>query len=268
MRLSTILLACFVLAGLYVPSASANYCEDPEMPSHEIECQDAHEAQAAKAAKHPSSRLSVEAQWAIGGATAVGLAGAAFALRSLWWPPLRYAAGGFFARLTRRDVTGHPLRARILAAVGQNPGISATELAGQERINAGTLDYHLGILVRDGQLRATKAGRNRLLFLPGASADVNALAELSAPGRGDVARTILQEPGLHEAAIADRLHLSRATIHHHLSRLEAAGLVRVERGVRARCYPTDRLPQVLAPARPRRIAVLFDPNAPRVRPTD
>jgi DNA-binding MarR family transcriptional regulator len=258
MRRTTTIIALILTAmvALVPASAGCNFPEDPSM-SQEAECSHGKEGspQAGKSLGMPD-----EARWVVAGLSVVAFAGVAFALRSLWWPRTRLIVGPLFARLTRRDVTEHPLRARILKAVADRPGITAADLAAHERINAGTLDYHLDVLERDGQLRTAKAGRNRLLFLPGAGADVEALAELSAQGRGDVARLILQEPGIHAAAIAERLDLTRATVHHHLARLEAAGLVRIERGLRVRCHPTDRLPRVIEPPRRRRLAVLSDPR--------
>lgn len=261
-----LVLAIALLAG----PAAASYCEEPEDPAmgpDEAEC--AHQAKKDKGVDEQKfAGWPWGANWALGGLAVAGLAGAGFSLRSLWLPSFRALFAPLFARLTRRDVTDHPLRARILSAAARQPGITAADLARDEGINLGTLDYHVSVLVRDGQLRAVKAGRNRLLFMPGAGVDVERVAEVSVQGRGEVARAILQEPGVHASAIADRLGLSRATVHHHLAKLEAAGLIRVERGLRACCFPTDRLPAALEPVRRRRIAVFADPTRPTGRPTE
>lgn len=233
--------------------ASPNEEDMPTIP-HEPDKGETREENAPSAFKMDAER------WRYVGFGSVGAAFVIYAVRSFWWPPIRFLAATLFARLTRREIETHPTRARILESVAQQPGIAVAELAAQHELNIGTLDYHVAVLRRDGQLRTTKAGRNRLLFLPNAGVDVAHVGEVSASGRNDVARAILSEPGLHAAALAQKVGLSPATVHHHLTRLEAAGLVRIERGLRARCYPTERLPEALEPARRRRMAILAPPT--------
>jgi DNA-binding MarR family transcriptional regulator len=184
--------------------------------------------------------------WTLAAGAAGGLVLVGYATRAWWRPPLadlwRFLGGaGLFARLTRRDVADHPLRARIRALVESEPGLPFADAAARLGANAGTLEYHVDILERAGYVRTMKAGRNRLLFPPGGPIDAQAFAALATEGRPQVARLVAEGPGIHAAAIARRLGLARATVHHHLDRLEHVGLVRIERGLRARCYPTDRL---------------------------
>lgn len=252
MRIALLLV---LLPVVFVPGVAAS-CDDPKY-AKDPECKSASES-----GRDEDDGLAMDPyRWTFIALGALGLGGAAFGLRAFWFPPLRYGVAALFARLTRRDVRDHPFRARILDVVGARPGIPAAELAKSLAVNPGTLDYHIDVLERDSQLRTTKAGRNRILFLPGADIDVGGLAELTAQGRSDVARMILQEPGLSASTLSERLDLTRATIHHHLNRLEASGLIRVERGVRARCYPTDRLGRAIEPIRRRRVAVLAKPTA-------
>lgn len=269
-RRASVTAALLAMAAILAAPPSAAGCEHPEDASmpQEVECEELEASEGGPQNNASVLRIPSEAWWMAGGVAAMGLGGVAFVLRGLWLPPLRVVVAPLFARLTRRDITDHPVRSRILAIVARQPGVSAAEISDQEGINIGTLDYHLDILLRDGQVRAAKAGRNRLLFLPGSGADVARVGEVSAPGRGDLARAILQEPGLHAAALAERLGLSRATVHHHLGRLEAAGLIRIERGLRARCFPTQLLPSVLGPPRRRRIAVVVDSARPTSHPSD
>jgi DNA-binding transcriptional ArsR family regulator len=227
---------------------------EPHPPEKERDA-DVHEKDQGAASKPSDFHPGRPFFFALG---AVGFTLVAYAARKLWWVPIRVLAVPLFARLTRRDITRHPTRAMILEAVAASPGISVAALADRSELNVGTLDYHVAVLQRDGQLRAKKAGRNRLLFLPGADIDVEGIVQVSARGRGDVARAILGEPGLFSATLAQRVGLSPATVHHHLSKLEASGLIRVERGSRVRCFPTDRLPRALEPLGRRRVAVPAD----------
>lgn len=252
-----IALAALVAAGFLGVPAAATWGEEPHPkgspgPSGET-CEDA-----------PTAPALPSWVWmGFIGLGTVGVGGTAFALRTLWWPPARglagpAAAGGFFARLTRRDVESHPARARVLEAVAANPGVPAARLAELLAINVGTLDYHLTVLERDGRIRAVRSGRDRLVFPAGAVMDEGGLSVLAAPGRGDVADIVKREPGLFVAAIAQRLGVQPPTVHHHLKILEASGLVRIERGARARCFPTERLLATSIPPRRRRTAILFD----------
>lgn len=185
---------------------------------------------------------------------AAGLAGGTLAWVSrAWWRPkvepwVRWVPFlTLFSRLTARDATRHPLRARVVEVLAARPGIGTAELGAAVAAHAGTLGHHLRVLEDHGRVKSVRAGRDRIWFLAGAGSDTEAMKALAPPARRKLADVVRGEPGLHAAAIAERVGLGRSTVHHHLSALEDAELVAVERGLRARVYPTDRLKRLAGP---------------------
>lgn len=181
-------------------------------------------------------------------AAGVGLVGGVLAWTSrAWWRPrveplLRWApVVTLFSRFTSRDAARHPTRARIVEVLAARPGLTTADLAAAVGVRAGTLEHHLRVLEDHGRVKSVRAGRDRIWFVAGAGSDTEALSALAPAPRRRLADVVRAEPGLHAAAIAERVGVARSTVHHHLSALEDAGLVRVERGLRARCFPTDRL---------------------------
>lgn len=224
MRLALLVLAALLAA----PHAAATF---PRAPTP-----------AAPPPADPDADASLLPLAAGAGGAAVG-ASLALGLRAL----LRRAATvgaplvALYSRIARGDATRHPVRARLLDAIDASPGASVTDLAARLGLPLGTLLHHLRVLEQHGHAKTLRAGRHRLVFPTGQAADRDALSALAADGRRAVARVLLARPGVHEAGIAAELDVGRSTVHHHLRALEAAGLVRIERGARARCYATPRL---------------------------
>lgn len=185
----------------------------------------------------------------------VGLVGGTFAwFTRAWWRPKVAALVKWtplltlFSRFTARDAARHPTRARIVETLAARPGLPTADLAEAVGAHAGTLGHHLRVLEEHDRVKSVRAGRDRIWFLAGAGSDTAALSALAPPARRRLADVVRAEPGLHAAALAERVGLGRSTVHHHLSALESADLVRVERGLRARCFPTERLARLLTGA--------------------
>ena len=120
-----------------------------------------------------------------------------------------------------------------------------TEVARRLHTKKTTLHYHVASLEASGALASRRVGRYRILVPDAGAPDVDALA---APGRRRVAEAVVARPGVHQAEVARAVGLARSTVHHHVAALVAAGLIRVDHGVVARCWPTPALERALARA--------------------
>jgi predicted transcriptional regulator len=137
------------------------------------------------------------------------------------------ALAALFTRLERGALLEHPVRSRIHDAVQAEPGIHYQELSRRVGVAQGTLRHHLAALERGGVLRAVKGPRHTCYFAAGTT-DRHTLT--AAPLlRSDGARRVLLHahaaPGLGTNELAAALGMSASTVHTHLKRLEAAGVV-------------------------------------------
>lgn len=160
-------------------------------------------------------------------AVVVGLFALGLALIYWLFPTLKqFAMGAYFSRIERPRVLDHERRARILEIVQAEPGIHSEDLRRRTGLAQGTLQHHVRKLVETGVLVRRRAGRYTCYHAPGA-AGVRGL-ETEAVGRSAAARRILaaleDDPSLSGAALAQRLGMSRQSVHYHLKRLRASGL--------------------------------------------
>jgi predicted transcriptional regulator len=58
----------------------------------------------------------------------------------------------------------HATRKRILQHIGNHRGISFRRIMRDLDLNEGTLRYHLRVLLKEGQAKTTKEGRNRIYY--------------------------------------------------------------------------------------------------------
>ncbi len=157
------------------------------------------------------------------GMAGVAAVGGIWATNKKWLPFL----APLFSRFVGRDVSIHPARARLLAAIEAQPGIHFNELArlaGQAR---GSVRHHLQVLETAGLVRLVRSGRYTCLYL----ADVP-----SEPGAGirksEVARRlesmVRDHPGMTAADASRSLGVTYGATAYHLRRMADAGLVRLE----------------------------------------
>ncbi|GEM_PF-2190594 len=154
------------------------------------------------------------APWAIAAALA-GAAGLALAWARRRWP-LAFAA--LYHRLAPSKLLEHPTRARMVEAIGQEPGVSMRELQRRLGLARGVFDHHLHRLVVAGQVRIVADGQRRRLYVA---------AQGAAPGAPPLPERVValvHERGrVSASALARELGVSRQALHYHLKRLAAAG---------------------------------------------
>lgn len=183
--------------------------------------------------------------WILGGSIA------AVALLMAWHKGWLQAFGAsLFTRLARHKMESHPARARVMEVVRRTPGATTADLQELTGLNLGTLLYHLRALGRAGLVRSSRAARQRY-WSAAESPPPNArlLAVAHDPVRQALLHIIAVTPGLSLQELARKTGKAPATIHHHLARLAASGLVGSRReGSRVRYEVLAGARAVLGPA--------------------
>ncbi len=150
-----------------------------------------------------------------------------------------------FSRLTRSEVLDNDIRASIFEAIRDDPGLCASEVS--ERVDAawGTTVYHLQVLEDHHLITSMKHGRHRRFFENGGThtGRKDLLATLQNDTTSRVLDTVLEEPGLAQKEIAERVDLTPQALAWHMKRLLNVGMVEKERDGRVvRHFPTDDVP--------------------------
>lgn len=126
-------------------------------------------------------------------------------------------------------------RERLYELVVQYPGVHLRELARLAQVAASHARYHLRVLEKTGRVSSVAAGRN-LTFYPTRASPVGQLATvgpadrrllvlLRRPAVLRIVVVLLLEGPLTLTDLAKRCGLTPPTVHHHLVRLAAAGLM-------------------------------------------
>lgn len=207
--------------------------------SHRLDALAARELPAPAAAEpaRPGSGVEGIVVSAAGGLTAAALL--LYALRSALEGVPRFLGVPLYARLGRRRVLEHPVRAGVLACVQAKPGIATPELERHMACSRGALRHHLGVLARGGLVRRVDHGGRARWFPAGALRPDEMLrrAALASGSLERAYRAVLAEPGLSQEALARRLGVTPPAVHYQVAKLEGLGLVRRLRdGRRAALY--------------------------------
>lgn len=152
------------------------------------------------------------------------------------------ALAALYSRITPDDALAHPQRARLYGLIRAGPA----HLRALQRtigVGWGTLHYHLSVLERSRLILLEREGKHTFAIAAGQRRDPGELAH-----RGAAARVLeaiaTSSMSLTQNEIAEKLQISRQLASHHLSTLEAQGLVEAV-GARPRRYsarPTTRAP--------------------------
>lgn len=155
-----------------------------------------------------------------------GLLGLLLGALYYFWPTLKSACAPLFTRVRPDKLLDHPTRRAIHDAVAAEPGIHLHALCRRLEKARGVVDHHVAKLVEGGRLLRHEAGGYACLFPRRTDRRVMAAAPaLRSPSARRLLDSVCREPGMAPSLLAHRLGLNRATVHHHLRRLEEAGLV-------------------------------------------
>lgn len=176
------------------------------------------------------------------GAPAMAVAAAAFTLAgalAYFWGTLKAWATrglalplvGLYAKISRAEVFDNSVRERIFAAIRDNPGLSASDLARLANVSWGTTIYHLEVLEQTRMVSSLRKGRYRRYFENGAAlaTSKDAVAILRNPVTARVVDMLRARPGVTQKELAGATGMSPQALHWHLARLVETGLVRKER---------------------------------------
>ena len=140
----------------------------------------------------------------------------------------RYAANTGGTTRTEADaLLEQPTRERVYATIEATPGLSVGEITDAVPVTRSTVRYHVRILREAGTLEAASVA-GTLRFAPnGTDAEVAATLQ-SGPTRAVVEAVAEDEPAS-VTEIAEATDRAPSTVSHHLSTLEASGIVDRER---------------------------------------
>jgi predicted transcriptional regulator len=142
---------------------------------------------------------------------------------------------GLFSRVRKDALLDNPIRAQIHAAIEAQPGIHALDLVRLVGKGNGTVEHHLRKLVTGDLVTKVQGTGYTCYFVKGSTdrRDMAAAPLLKSPVAQAVLDAARNRPGLPPSVLARELGVAPATISYHLRRLETAGLVRMQDGVRA-----------------------------------
>lgn len=183
-------------------------------------------------------RVLLAGVWAFPAAGAAGAVGVGSVLASLgyWaWPALKAGPTALFSRVRRDALLDNPQRATMMQAIEANPGIHHAELVRLLGKGNGAAEHHLGKLLDGGLVVRHKSAGFSCYFPKGAvdRREMGHAAVLKSPVAQALLEAARSRPGLPLASLARELGVSPPTIQYHLRRLQAAGLLSSEGGLRA-----------------------------------
>ena len=109
-------------------------------------------------------------------------------------------------------------RIPVLEYVTSHPGCTITDISLNTNINRGTARYHLFLLLREHKIVRKNDGNKVYHFKNGGTSPKRKqeYGYLRNPRKREILMAILNEPGISNATIAERLHIDKSSVHRHL----------------------------------------------------
>jgi parallel beta-helix repeat protein len=148
------------------------------------------------------------------------------------------ASMSLYTRLKREDVLDQETRGMIRGYIIANPGEHYNAIKRALGLKNGTLAYHLKTLEKEKLIKSVRDGRYKRFYPPNMKVSeeviiLNKAQEL-------IMGQIIDNPGISQKELANKVGLSTSTINYHISVMANAGFIRVERkGKHTMCYPED-----------------------------
>jgi predicted transcriptional regulator len=146
------------------------------------------------------------------------------------WIKLAYISGVFLAVLGLfkiipvvlgkiEDLLKNQSRQGIFKYVLNNPGCTIADISEQQKINRGSVKYHITKLEFAGKIILTKMGKfSRLFQNSGALKDNEQV--VAAHLKNETSRlllgAVLENPGITNQELAEKFHLAKSTVHWHI----------------------------------------------------
>lgn len=109
-------------------------------------------------------------------------------------------------------------RCAILEYIGSHPGSTITDIALNTHVNYGTARYHLFLLIRERKIVRKNDGNKMYHFKNGGTSPEReeVYGYIRNPRKRELLMTILNEPGISNATLAERFYLDKSSVHRHL----------------------------------------------------
>lgn len=148
-----------------------------------------------------------------------------------------------FARIGGERLLENPVRARVHAAIAQDPGLSLQGVRERAGVAWGTTVHHLARLERHGLVVSVRHGNHRRFFPVNtqASRHRRELTVLSHPTALGIARFVVECPGTDQKGLCTALGLRNPAASKHLGRFERLGLVEGQVVGRSKVYTATEL---------------------------
>lgn len=149
-------------------------------------------------------------------------------------------AACLFLAWKRGTSQGESVRARIVEIVRQSPGIYKSELARLSGLSWGSVNHHLRVLRRSGELVVDRRRALANVYPAGTSADhIRWIGLLGRPDNPDLVGYLRDHPGHGVQSMSQHYNISRKIIRRHLARLEEVGLVTRSEDYRPKFFLRD-----------------------------
>lgn len=158
-----------------------------------------------------------------------------------------------------KNLLSHPIRSEIIACIRTNPGIPFSEIVKEIESNAGTVQYHLWVLMKEGFLVSSRVEGQSGYFLPSQGycmIEQQVLICLRNRTERKILCLLIQRPGINQSRIAETLDLSRSAVAWHMKRM--GSVVSSWRDGRSMCYALE--PKAAAVLREERAAASGAPE--------
>jgi predicted transcriptional regulator len=130
-------------------------------------------------------------------------------------------------------------RNSILQYVNANPGSTIARIAQDQHIDRGTVKYHLYKLETCGKVVLMRMGKYARIFRNSGAfttAEQRVIAHLQNRNSGRILSLIMDNPGITNQELAERLGIERSAVHWHIDRFVADNLISVSQEGRQKRY--------------------------------
>jgi len=127
------------------------------------------------------------------------------------------------------DLLKNENRHNILNYIHANPGTTIARISEAQQIERGTVKYHLYKLESEGKIVFRRMGKFSRLFRNSGSFsndEQKVIAHLQNQNSRSILMTILEQPGITNQELAERLGIEKSAIHWHMEKFIGDGLIR------------------------------------------
>jgi predicted transcriptional regulator len=130
------------------------------------------------------------------------------------------------------DLLKNENRHNILNYIYTNPGTTVAEVAHAQSIERGTVKYHLFKLESEGKIVLNRMGKYSRIFRNSntySDFEKTVIAHLQNPMGRSVLLLVLEQPGITNQELAERLCIEKGAVHWHIDKFLRDGLISYRR---------------------------------------